>query len=267
MKKTLALLFVLGFVSASYLRVIEPVPQTIDGGGELDLGVMGPGQKLELVANRGTGVTAAGWSGGEARWDQIGFTTLSPGWSSEDSKVYEQPMRAYLEADRNAADGVYYAELTAWDEYEGAPTTKFRIKVEIRSDLLGSELLTPNVVAGANQPARFQFILKNDSNAGDAYEILVSGLPGQWPAKKVFVPYHSTKTVSYEVGSSERGDYAVNFSITSISSEKIKSENAGKLSVRTNLFLDMLATSHGVLLFPSIEQPIYSLLGLFANFK
>jgi hypothetical protein len=267
MKKAIVFLLLASVIWAADLRVIAPAPQTISGGQELDLGVMGPGQKLELVVNRGSGVTAKGWSGGEALWDEIGFTDLPPGWSSEDSKAYEQPMRAYLEASKDAPDGVYFAELTAWDEYQGAPTTKFRIRVQVRSDLLNPELLTPSVVAGANQPARFQFILKNDSNAGDAYEITVSGLPGKWPAKKVFVPYHSTKTVSYEVGSSERGDYDVGFTIQSISSDRISTENNGKLSIQTNVFLDMLATSHGILLFPSIEQPVYSLIGLFANLK
>ena len=267
MKKLFLALLLASLASAATLRIIEPVQKTIEGGGELDLGVMGPGQKLELIVDRNTGITASGWSEGEALWDKIGFTGLPAGWSSEDSQVYERPMRAYLEASEDAADGVYFAELTAWDEYEGAPTTRVRVKVEIKSDLLESQLLTPVVVAGANQPARFQFILKNKSNAGDAFEISVSGLPGQWPSKKLFVQYHSTKTVSYEVASSERGDYEVLFEVTSISSDRIHSENSGKLSVRTSLFLDMLATSHGILLFPSIEQPIYSLFGLFANLK
>ncbi len=268
MKKLVLLLLCCALVSAAHVTVWNPVQDALEDGGSLNLGVIGPGQKVEIVIDRGSGEENP--SGGEALWDRtiIEEATLPVGWTKEDGKFYESPMHAYVSAAKNAADGEYEFYLMVIDEYERAPTTRVKCSVVVSRDVFQSSLANNIVVAGVDQPATYYLFLKNDSSASDSFEVTVKGLPGGLlEPRKVFVPYKSERLIAYPVSSSEAGSFALEFNVKSLSSSGMNASLPAALEAERSLYQDMRATSHGVLLFPSLQQVIYALFGLTSNLK
>ncbi|VVB67854.1 Uncharacterised protein [Candidatus Norongarragalina meridionalis] len=269
MKKLLFGLLVLAtFASAAQIVAIEPVAGVFTEGQVLDLGVVGPGQKMEIVAERITGENAR--QGGEALWDRLVAVpeSLPQGWTSEPSKFYESPMRAFVTVSRDAPDGDYVFTIKTIDEYEGVLTTAIQCKVSVSRSVLETGLLTERVSAGVEQPALYYVKLKNKSSASDVFEISVAGLPKENAVvKRVFVRHNTEIVAPYEVYSNEQGEYSLTFNVVSLSSDAIDGKPKGTLITYSSLYYDMLACSRGILLFPSVEQTLYALFGIAANLK
>jgi len=269
---TLFLAFALlgGMASASHVVVSKPVAKVIDAGSNdiLDLGVIGPGQKVELVVERGTGEMHELY-GREKSWDllKVDPDSLPPVWEGVDSLTYENPMKAFIIAAKDAPDGEYVFSLTVIDELEGTPPQTIKAKVTISRDVLDFEPVTESVSAGGGQPAIYTFRLTNKGSASDVFEIrIVGGLPSRWTfSKQVFVPFGSSVEAQYEVVSEEYGKFPVRFKAVSLSSEDIFKETTAELVAMSSLYLEAKATSHGILLFPSVEQAVYSFIGFLAN--
>ena len=106
-----ALLLLSPLVLASQISIISPVEQMVSSDDQfLDLGVVGPGQTLEIIASRKSGETAIeSFTQGEALWDQLFIVreTLPAGWKAEDSKLFEKPFHAFVTISPTASDGVY----------------------------------------------------------------------------------------------------------------------------------------------------------------
>lgn len=267
---TLLVTFVAPGVFASYLIVTDPVYQTAGANDIVDLGVVGPGQKLEVVAIRGSGETAKNIAyEKEASWDRIFVIPeqLPPGWTSEDSKWYEEQMHAFVTVAKDAEDGIYFFKVRAFDEYEGVASLEISFKVTVSRDLLEAQLAEKTVSVGVEQPALFYLLLKNKSSASDAFEIKVTGPPsiGTGVTRKTYLRHNSEDVIPIELFEGERGEYQANFEVKSFSSDAIKAKDSASLLVYTSILHDMQAVSHGVLLFPTAEQPIYALLGLIAK--
>jgi len=267
MKKFAFALLLIAAFAAARVTVLEPIQASLDSDGVLDLGSIGPGQRLEIVVDR-----ASGFAGKEveALWDRIvvDAATLPQGWSKEDAKLYESPLRAFVSAARDAKDGEYRFDFNAFDEYEGAPTSTIHCKVMVSKDLLELGLGETRLLAGVRKPALFHFVLKNKSSASDSFELSAKGLPGEWKeTKTVFMPYRSQKIVTYSVVSQEAGEFDLEFTAKSISSDATNRAAKARLTAQTDLYLDMQATSHGILLFPSVQQAVYALFGLVTNLK
>jgi len=267
---TLLLTFLAPGVFASHLVVIDPVSQTAGVTDTVDLGIVGPGQKLEVVATRASGEKAKGIAyEKEASWDRLFIIPqeLPPGWSSEDSKWYEEQMHAFVTVAKDAEDGIYFFKARAFDEYEGVSALEVTFKVTVSRDLLEAQLVEKTISVGVEQPALFYLRLKNKSSASDAFEIKVSGPPstGAGVTRKAYLRHNSEDIIPIELFEGERGEYRVNFEVTSLSSDAIKAKDSAMLFIFTSLLHDMQAVSHGVLLFPTAEQPIYALLGLIAK--
>lgn len=255
--------------NAAYLIVIEPVKGTAEAGDVIDLGVVGPGQKLELVAGRGAGEFSKNYAGeSEALWDRmvVDATALPAGWKGEDSKYYETPMKAFVTVAQDADDGTYLFSISTVDEYDQIPPVTIKVKIRVSRELLEAEIQDARQTVGAGQPATYYVKLKNKSSASDGFEIAASGLPAQWAgARKVFVPHNSEQVFAMEVQGTEQGEYALDFNAKSLSSDLISSKAKATLLLKSDVFLDMQAASHGMLLFPTVEQALYSLLAVIAN--
>ncbi|NYZ78433.1 hypothetical protein H0N96_03460 [Candidatus Micrarchaeota archaeon] len=267
---TLFLTFLAPGVFASHLIVTDPVSQTADATAIVDLGVVGPGQKLEVVATRASGEKAKNIAyEKEAAWDRIFVIPeeLPSGWSSEDSKWYEEQMHAFVTVAKDAEDGIYFFKIRAFDEYEGVSALEVSFKVTVSRDLLEAQLVEKTVSVGVEQPALFYLRLKNKSSASDAFEIKVSGPPsiGTGVTRKVYLRHNSEDVIPIELFEGERGEYATLFEVKSLSSDAINAKDSATVLVFTSILHDMQAVSHGVLLFPTAEQLIYALLGLIAK--
>lgn len=260
------LVFSLNSSGEPFLKVLSPVKQTVFGKGQvIDFGVVGPGQKIEIIASRETNNFVAG---GEASWDRLLIPKegLPEGWSNEDSYLYESPMKAFVLVSKDAEDGDYFFDLKTYDEYEGTPEILFKGKVSVSKEVLSFEAQNKHVFSGVGQPAVFLLKLVNHGSASDGFIITISGLPKKWSySKKVFVPFNSEQIVSYELIGFEKGEFPITFEATSLSSNKISKKTNAFLRTETSLLKDASASSHGILLFPTVEQFVYSLLGLLGN--
>ena len=258
-----------GVARASHLLVVDPVKITAVADSEVDLGVVGPGQKLEIVMMRETGEDAKRITyAQEALWDKVFVAreTLPLGWSAEDAKFYEQPMHAFVTVANDADDGVYYFKLRTLDEYEGTPAIEVAAKVRVSRELLDAYLEQKTLSVGVGQPALYYLHLGSKSSASDALAVSVRGLPST-PSftQKTFLRHNSETVLPLELSETERGEYALAFKAESLSSPLIYKEDKGTLVVLSSLWNDMLAVANGILLFPSAEQPIHAGLGLIAR--
>lgn len=255
---------------ASHLVVADPVRGVYSANDVIDLGVVGPGQKIEIVVERASGEDARGITyKKEALWDKLFVASefLPLGWVQEDAKWYETPMRAFVTVAKDAVDGEYFFVIRAFDEYEGVAPLEVRCRVTVSRELLEAELLEKTISVGVDQPALYFLRLKNKSSASDAFQVTVVGLPSTVSVeKKVFLRHNSEEIIPIELMEGERGEYSLLFLAKSLSSDSINAGDSGLIIVFSSLLNDMKAVGNGILLFPSVEQAIHALLGLMAYF-
>ena len=252
--------------SAATVAVQEPVASKLSEGGMVDLGTVGPGQKIEVQISRRTG--ESDYRGSEYLWDRLYVEDKSlPGdWTSVDSLYYETLMKAFVIVPKDAPDGDYVFSLRTERDYAGVETTRFKAKVHVSKDVLVFTITNPAAESGVGQPAVYLVGIKNTGNANDAFEVGVTdGLPRQWTyTKSVFVPRNSEKIVPYEVVATSHGQFPIKLKATSLSSGLIESTASAVLVSRSSLLEEAKAASRGVILFPAAEQVIYNLVGFVA---
>lgn len=257
----LALFALAGAPTAAYLTVLEPVEARLADGDSVRSGVAGPGQHIEIVADRHVD---------GANWDRlvVAENTLPAGWSRQDSLVYESGMKAIIYIPADARDGEYSFYVKATDEgnYEGLGELTFTYTVSVSRELLGVQIEPAQLVTGVAQPAVYAIRIDNNSTASDTFEISSSGLPSEWRYKRrVFVPHNAIAEAPYEIVSTEEGEYAPTITVRSLSSPFISQSKGVALVTRPSLLTDYQAAGRGLLVFPLVEQPIYSLIAFLAN--
>lgn len=267
----LPLLLLIAFLSplvfSAQLTVVSPLQQTLVLDSDvLDLGVIGPGQTLELIAERGSGeISSQSQTKGESLWDQLFVerNSLPSSWKAEDSKLFESPFRAFVTVAPDAADGEYEFRIKAVDLYEGAQEKFYTAKVRVSKDLLEFDVSPTVLRAGAGLPAVLQLRLRNKSSASDVFQINATGIPSQWKeTREIFVPFNSETMVSYEILAGEQGEFNVLITANSLSSNLISAGENVRLTSVSSLEEDLRSMQRGMLLFPTAEQVVYSLLGL-----
>jgi len=266
-------ILILPLLSAADVRphvlAVQPVQEQLLEGDVLDLGVVGPGQKIEIEISRNSNVFD--FRNVEEVWDRLTVedASLPDFWRSEYSLRYEANPKAFVIVDSDAPDGEYTFSLRAERDYNTAarhPVT-FLAKVKVSREVLGLTVLSEFVRGGVEQPSEFRIKLVNKGSANDAFELeVVSGLPNDWKFKKqVFVPHNDERIVLYEVVAREQVDAQVEFKATSLSSTTIYATDSGGLQTRSSILQDMKSVGNGVILFPNIEQAVYYLMGFVAN--
>ncbi len=262
-------LILLVLASAPYalqLTVYEPVATTVTDGGTVDLGVVGPGQTAYVIVE--SDIKEGGIQGMGGRIDQLVFTSTPRGWETTPSELYGVPMKAIIKVPADASDGEYWFTLKAVDEgnKEQLGETSFKARLVVNKDVLKMDVWPDSASTGAGQPAGYYVRISNTGVASDVFEISSEGVPDWHYTQLVFVPKGSSKVVRYEVVGNEEQEYEVKIKVRApFSSELLKAERKVFLDINTNLLSDLQATGHGLLLFPIIEQPAYSIMGLISN--
>ncbi len=263
----LAILLLAQVSAATTLTVYEPVATPVADGGTIDLGVVGPGQTAYVVAE--SRITEGGIQGKGGLLDQLIFTETPRGWDElKPSPLYSVPMKAIIKVPADASDGEYWFTMRAVDEggKEGIGDVSFRAKLTVSRDVLQIDVWPNKVTTGAGQPAGYYVKIDNKGVASDVFEVSSEGIPGWRYRQVVFVPKKSSKVVRYEVAGDEEQEYTVKMKVRApFSSELLKAEKNVNLDINTNLVSDLQATGHGLLLFPVVEQPVYSIMGLISN--
>jgi hypothetical protein len=261
-----ALFSILLILSLSFsISLVSPVSQDVESGDIIDLGTMGPGQTVSIQIN--PLVTEGGVHGIGGQYDYAIAEDLPRGWSSKQSKLYQNPLHLTITADPEASPGNYTAKIRVVDEYNGEQlgNVTFDAQVEITYDVMDFNVTPAFLEVGPGQPARFTISIANKGSTGDVFEVSALG-PKRWEFKKpVYVPAKTTKTIQYEIVGKEEETYRATVSVVSLASDKIAGEKNVTLFIKPSLIGDYKATNNGVMVFPIFQMPIYSLAGLISN--
>lgn len=260
------------FSIASVATILEPIKATIEGTENVvDLGFAGPGQTIAIMFKRDSGVKSKQNLQGEknAVWDKASVveSTLPLNWKSKNSLNYEDPLTVFITIDGSAkSDANYGFSVKLTDEYEGVLPLVVNFKVKVSKDVLGVQLLNPQISTGVGLPAVYVFKIKNKGSSTDTFQIKALNLPYDWRfTKTVLVPHNSEKTIYYEVIGNVQKDLQFDFKVQSISSSEISKVNQARLITSSSLLSEYKSAVLGVPLFPSAEQNIYYLIGFIAN--
>jgi len=247
------------------ISILAPYPMTISDYEEYNLGTIGPGQTISLSVEPKT--TTGGIYGNGGRWDMLNITRPPLDWTTEPSKNMGDPLEVRLTAPKDAAPGDYTALVTITDENnaEHLGEMTFRAKVTVDPDVIDMDVTPTYTNIGANQPARFLITITNKGAASDVFEVSSAGIR-DWDFKKtIYVGSKQTKQLSYEVAGAEEQTLHAQIKARSLSSDLIQKNQNVTIKVETDLISDYKASTRGLLVFPIIEQPVYSLMGLLSN--
>ncbi|MBI4406751.1 hypothetical protein HY571_02455 [Candidatus Micrarchaeota archaeon] len=268
MKQLLLALLLLLASSANGITLVEPVQ--IEVRENVYLGVAGPGQTIELKFSRDTGLQAAiNPRGTNALWDQASVveSTLPRGWSYRDSLRYENPLTVFVTINPEAERDNYSFAVGFTDEYEGTAPQTAQFTVEVDPDVLDVRLERQTIFAGVNQPAVFKLIATSKSTASDTFVITAEGLPYDWRfSKTFFLPHNEEKEVFFEVIGNIQKEVPFTIKATSLSSREIASSAEARVITSSNFLQSAKSTTLGLPLFPNVEQHIYSVIGILANY-
>lgn len=263
-KAILCMFLLLGTLSA--IGMVAPQKRDIKTGDSLYLGEIGPGQTVTLRLNKE--VKTGGIHGIGGQYDTAIVSSKPEGWASTKSPLYSNPIWITLTAQKDAPEGDYYANVTVIDEKYGEKLDNitFTVRVKIKWDILDMKVRPEKRTVGPNQPAVYKIEITNKGAASDDYEVSSIGAT-RWQFKKaVFVPAHSSRTISYEMVAPDEETYKPTIKVVSRSSKNIHKEQNVTFTVRSNLLGDLKALNNGVVLFPIFEAPIYALGALLSNF-
>ena len=256
-------------VCGIYATALEPVKKTLYPGETIAVGKAGPGQTVYLVIDRAS-------DGGNCPnnfcpdgWDTVVATEIPEGWSVEPSPMQETPMKLKIKIAPDAADGEYNLTLSVVDEgnYNQLGNMTIYATVEVSRDVFDISVDPTRVETGVGQPAIYNIRISNTGAASDPFEVRVK--EGDIPAwrfrKTALVNYGSERTIPYEVVLNEEGERIFTIEVTSPSSPQIHKEMDVVIDSRSNIISDWKATTHGVLIFPILEGPIYAVVGLLSK--
>jgi len=264
------LVFIFAFAAllscAFALSVLAPVSSDLEGGKEITIGNVGPGQTFSIVVDPKVDTGGAYGTGGT--YDQLSASSLPAGWDSAPSKLYANPLQADITVPKDAPDGEYVLSMKLWDEAGDkglGPDLFFNVKVTITHDVMDMTVSPTSISTGAGQPARYTITIANKGMANDIFIVGSSGVRNWEFRRSIYIPSLTTKTLNYEVVGDDEADYNVTLWAHSSSSDKISADVPVTLRVNTDLFSDFKAVNRGVLLFPSAEAPLYFIVGLLSN--
>jgi len=252
-------------VFAAQVDVYFPKSQVVSDNGVVDLGIVGPGQTLKIGIRSNTNEFHK-TTGKEFLWSQLKIlqNSLPIGWSSEDSLLFASEKIASVIVSKDAKDGTYTFDLKVVQDAGQIEPLTFKAKIRVTKEVFDLILLNEPVKAEAGENAVYFFKLKNKSSASEAFKIVAKGLPSGIATEydsPLIAPF-SEQTIEYSLNPKEQGNYKFTIFATALSSDKLIKQQEFLLFVGSSIFGDLKATTRGAMIFPSIEQAIYSLFGL-----
>jgi len=255
-----------GTVFAVTAEILGPTAVNVSDGGTLNLGKIGPGQTIDIVAN---GVAQDARFGLEGRWQILRVVTVPAGWQGFDSKELATTMKAGVKAAPDARDGEYKITFRLEEDpnkQQELGSVTFQANVVVSRSVITATIPQDTAITGVGQPARYTIILKSTSIANDVFEISAEDVPA-WSYKKfVHVPAGGTVNTFYEIVANEEKEYKPTIVIKSQASNETQISKQVSLAVKSDLIGDIKATKNGVLIFPIVLESLYSLLGIIGSF-
>ena len=254
---------------AAFLNIMSPVQQRMGAYESVDLGIAGPGQTITLVVGRESDGTTIGYN--PQAWDNVTPLDVPPGWEVEGAREY--PMKVKIKIAPDAPNTIYNLTLMAKDEgkadgtgYDNIGNLTFFAAVTVSTDVINISVSPSQVMTGVGQPAAYMVAITNRGSASDPFQIRVKdGLSAWRYEKQVLVNYNSTRVVPYEVVLNEIGEKNFTLEVSSLSSPLIKQELPLSVVAEGDVLQDWRATTHGLMLFPILLEPLYAVMGLIGN--
>ena len=256
----------IGSVLAANAELIEPIAMSVSDGGVVNLGRIGPGQTIDIVVN---GVAADARFGMEGRWQILKVIDAPAGWQGFDSKELATTMKAGVKAAPDAKDGEYRVTFRLEEDpnqQQGLGAVTFQVVITVSRNVISATFQKQAVVTGVGQPARYPITLKSTSIASDVFVISAEDVPSWNYVKTVHLPAGGSVNTFYEIVANEEKEYKPIIVITSHSSDEIKISKEVSMAVKSDLIGDIKATKNGILIFPIVLEPLYSLLGIIGSF-
>ncbi len=256
------LLTVMGANAATYLTVIAPVSATLNSGQTVYLGKVAPGESFYVLANPNT--TSNNGNYINIGWDTLKSLSLSGGWSSQQSPLYENPMKMKITVSPDSPYGIYKIEMRAVNvqNYSGLGNLTFFGEVNVTPDVFTVKVSPNSLGSGIGQPANLYITMNNTGISDDPFIINAEGLPA-WNVSEEVISLHSTKNLyTYPVFENEPGVYPFNLTVVSATSPLVKASFPISFTVKESLLNDYVAVGNGIGLSPIIFEPSYAFMDL-----
>jgi hypothetical protein len=246
-------------VGATYLQIEGPISAQLVNNGSISLGKVGPGESFYVLAS----ATTTNQTGKVINigWDTLSAVNLPPGWTSESSPLYENPMKIKITI-ASDANGPYTIVLKAVNvgNYSKLGNLTVNAYINVTPDVFTSSVTPTQLSAGVGQPVNLEIRLNNTGASDDPFLINAQGLPA-WDQQVEVIAAHSTvNTYYYPVFANEPGVYNFNLTINSTTSPLIRKSYPVRLVVNASVLNDYSATGQGVVLSPAIYEPSYALM-------
>lgn len=265
MKKLFCLFFVVSTVLAT-TTLNSPRQFTLtDSSVFNDLGNVAPGQTLNLIFSRSTGLT------GETRaifWETA-IATLPDG-SNVNSNLQGAEISLTIKIPENTQEGdyIFSVMMTGTDLRIIVPET-YKFKVNVKKDVY-SFAYEVNQKVNAGEPTAIVVRVTSSSSASDTFTITNTlGVPLGWFSRQnVYVPYYDGTGMqeptdyTLTITPFEEGYYPATLTLGKASGAPSYTLNIN-FRVLPTLKSKLKAYSEGFSLVPMILQPFYSLLSFF----
>ena len=240
--------------------VTGPASATLVNGQSVYLGKVGPGESFYVLASAST-PNATGYVV-NIGWDQLNATNLPQGWQSQNSLLYENPMKIKITVPADASIGSYNITLRATNTQNYSRLGNITVYAHVNvTPYVFSVNVQPTVIeSGVSQPTNIYVTINNTGISDDPFAINLEGLPA-WNVTDQVVALHLTQsTYVYPVYVDEAGKYRFNLTVSSTTSPSLALSFPMNLTARSSLINDYKAVGQGVMLSPVIFDPAYELM-------
>lgn len=248
--------------NATYLNIEGPVTGNLMNNGSIYLGKVGPGESFYISAS----ATTANASGTliNIGWNRLEAVTTPPGWSSQQSPLYQDPMKMKVTIPADTQIGNYKMAIRAVNvqNYSKLGNITVYAYVNVTPNVFVVNVTPMNIQTGIGQPTNLYVTINNTGISDDPFIINASGLPA-WNDTSAVISLHSTKnTFTYPVYVNEPAAYTFNITVSASSSPQIQRKFEIHLLAGASLLNDYSAINQGALLSPVVFAPPYAIMSL-----
>lgn len=266
----IALLFVMAFAfaalwqatSAANVNIVEPYNATVQNGGSIYLGKVGPGQTFYVTISSATRNSTGTLL--ESGWNKLIATGKPSTWIVQNSSLYNRYPSVKVTVAPNAQNGTYMFNMTAINvgNYSGVGSVSFTVYVNVTPDVFRLGVSPQTINAGIGQPARVFVTINNTGVSDTPFEITVRNLPAWNRSSTVIALHHTEQKFVYSMYEDEPGVYHVRVYVNSTASPLIFKQENVTLTTHATVLNDYRALGYGTLTFPVVYEPVYAVMHL-----
>lgn len=247
---------------ATYVTIIQPYNATMQQGGSIYLGKVGPGQTFYVTISAATKNSSGTLF--PIAWDELNASSLPSGWISQNSPLYTSTPSVKIAVASQAHNGTYGFNITAINvgNYSKFGSLRFTAYVNVTPDVFKLNVTPTSINAGPGLPSTIYVTINNTGVSDSPFNITMHGLPA-WNYSSTVIALHHTKgTFLYTVYENTPGKFKAQLYVSSISSPLINRQSNITLITKASVANDYAALGQGALTFPIVYAPAYAVMYL-----